>query len=89
METKKYLIPIFYAKMNTMRDKNCHPWRIPERDLQSPPVVVLRPWRLVRGSIYTMFNTQETVDFKVLIRYKKASTKMEEACLMGFSGGFE
>jgi len=25
----------------------------------------------------------------VLIRYKKASTEMEEACLMGFSGGFE
>jgi hypothetical protein len=57
METKKYLIPIFYAKMNTMRDKNCHPWRIPEKDLQSPPVVVLKLWRLVRGSIYTMPNT--------------------------------
>jgi len=25
----------------------------------------------------------------VLVRYKKASTEMEEACLMGFSGGFE
>jgi len=25
----------------------------------------------------------------VLIRYKKASTEMEEACLMGFSGGYE
>jgi len=25
----------------------------------------------------------------VLIRYKKASTEMEEACLMGFSGGFK
>jgi hypothetical protein len=25
----------------------------------------------------------------VLIRYKKASTEMEEACLMGFSGGSE
>jgi hypothetical protein len=36
-----------------------------------------------------MPNTQETVDFKVLIRYKKASTKMEEVCLMGFSGGSE
>ena len=57
METKKYLIPIFYAKMNTMRDKNCHLWRIPEKDLQSPPVVVLKLWRLVRGSIYTMPNT--------------------------------
>jgi len=52
-----YLIPIFYAKMNTMRDKNCHPWRIPERDLQSPPVVVLKLWRLMRSSIYTMSNT--------------------------------
>ncbi len=89
MGTKKHLIPIFHAKMNTMRDKNCHPWRIPERDLQSPPVVVLRLWHLVRSFIYTMSNTQETVDFKVLIRYKKASTKMEEVCLMGFSGGFE
>ncbi|MBL7180089.1 MAG: hypothetical protein ISS65_07755 [Desulfobacterales bacterium] len=32
---------------------------------------------------------QETVDFKLLIRYKKASTEMEEAYLMGFSGGSE
>jgi hypothetical protein len=31
----------------------------------------------------------ETIDFNVLIRYKKASTEMEEACLMGFSGGFK
>jgi len=30
-----------------------------------------------------------TIDFNVLIRYRKASTEMEEACLMGFSGGFE
>jgi hypothetical protein len=29
------------------------------------------------------------VDLKARIRYKKASTKMEEASLMGFSGGFE
>jgi hypothetical protein len=29
------------------------------------------------------------VDFKLLIRYKKASTEKEEACLMGFSGGSE
>ena len=34
-------------------------------------------------------NRGETVDFKVLVRYKKASTEMEEACLMGFSGGLE
>lgn len=35
------------------------------------------------------FAIQETVAFKVPIRYKKTSTEMEEACLMGFSGGFE
>jgi len=29
------------------------------------------------------------VDLNVRIRYRKASTNMEEACLMGFSGGFE
>ena len=79
METKKHLIPIFYAKMNTMRDKNCHPWRIPERDFKSPPVIVLRLWRLVRGFIYTMPNTQETVDFKVLIRYKKPPPKWKKS----------
>jgi hypothetical protein len=36
-----------------------------------------------------MSDTQETVDFKVLIRYKKAPNEMEEACLMGFSGSLE
>jgi hypothetical protein len=32
---------------------------------------------------------QETVDLKLCIRYKKASTNLEEARKMGFSGGFE
>ncbi len=34
-------------------------------------------------------NWYETVDFKVSIGYKKASTEMEEDYLMGISGGFE
>jgi hypothetical protein len=32
---------------------------------------------------------QESIDFRLYFRYKKASTRMEEAGLMGFSGGFE
>ena len=32
---------------------------------------------------------QETVDLNLCIRYKKASTNLEEARLMGFGGGFE
>jgi hypothetical protein len=32
---------------------------------------------------------QEIVDLSRCIRYKKASTNLEEASLMGFSGGFE
>jgi hypothetical protein len=32
---------------------------------------------------------QETVDLRRCFRYKKASTNLEEACLMGFDGGFE
>jgi hypothetical protein len=34
-------------------------------------------------------NWNETLDFKVSIGYKKASTEMEEDYLMGISGGFE
>ncbi len=34
-------------------------------------------------------NWNETVDFKMSIGYKKASTEMEEDYLMGISGGFE
>ena len=34
-------------------------------------------------------NGNESVDFTVSIGYKKASTEMEEDCLMGISGGFE
>lgn len=33
--------------------------------------------------------TYINIDFNFLIRYRKASTEMEEACIMGFSGGFE
>jgi len=47
----------------------------------------LKPHMLLFGEV--SLNWWETIDFKALIRYKKASTKMEEACLMGFSGGFE
>jgi hypothetical protein len=55
---------------------------VPERKLSFTPISA-------SGSNFNPRNTQEIVDFKVLIRYKKASTKMEEVCLMGFSGGSE
>lgn len=44
-----------------------------------------------KGGVHLVIepNWNETVDFKMSIGYKKASTEMEEACLMGFSGGLE
>jgi hypothetical protein len=44
-----------------------------------------------KGGVHLVIgpNWNETVDFKMSIGYKKASTEMEEDYLMGISGGFE